>query len=189
MGEELLAVFDRFRMNFPNTQLSLVDKAPVDLLAAVSAGDLEGAFLGVRPQSLPKGVACIDWKEGAVQVCVARGHRLAERKRLKVRDLAGEILVTLSVALAPAYRDFLDGLYYRSQIEPNGVRETNGATAMLSMVVAGCGVALLPASALRGMEDYVVAIPLAGAGTRLREVFVHEVRDNADLAAFCDCLT
>lgn len=184
MGEDLLAVFDRFRKENPDTQITLVDMAPIQLLSMVSAGELDGAFLGVRPQLLPRGVRCLNWKEGAVQVCLAPEHRLARRKSLKVADLAGETLIALSVALAPAYRDFLDGLYAKAGVEPGGIRETNGSTAIASMVVAGCGIALLPASALRGMESYVAAIPLAGAGTRLREVFVSSDNESSALSNF-----
>lgn len=188
MGDELLGVFERYRRQHPDTQLSLVDLAPSDLVAKVGAGELEGAFLGVRPKELPRGIKVLDWKEEALRVCLAKGHRLAGRKRLSVTDLAGETLVALSIGLAPAYRDFVDELFKAEGVQPESVRETNGAAAMASMVAAGCGVALLPASALRGMEAYIVSVPLTGKNTRLREVFVSVENEGQALAAFVKSL-
>lgn len=188
MGEELLGVFERYRKEHPDTQLSLVDMAPVELLSKVSEGELDGAFLGVRPASLPPRVRCINWKEGSVRVCLPKGHRLAGRKRLRIKDVEGESLIALKLELAPAYREFLDGIYATAGIEAPGIRETNGAAAMASMVVAGCGVALLPASAVKGMDPYLTSIPLAGDGCRLREVFVSSERENPELRKFETCL-
>ncbi len=173
MGEELLEVFEGFRNKYPDTQLSLFDLAPADLLRQVESGELDGAFLGVKPKELPREVSSFQWKVEPVLACLPREHRLAGRKRIEVGDLAGETLVALAASLAPSYRDFLDDLFEKAGGRISSVLETNGSDAILSMVVAGCGVALLPRSALRRAEGRLAAVPLAGTEARLREVFLY----------------
>lgn len=173
MGEQLLGVFERYRSEHPDTQLSLIDLPPADLLRQVEKGELDGAFLGVKPKELPSGVQSFQWKEEPLVACFPRGHRLSARKRLRVAELENETLVVLSGGLAPSYRDYLDDLFEKEGARIYGVRETNGSDAILSMVVAGCGVALLPRSALRVAGDRVVAVPLLGTDARLREVFLY----------------
>ncbi|MBD5781969.1 LysR family transcriptional regulator [Pelagicoccus sp. NFK12] len=173
MGEELLEVFERYRSQHPDTQLSLFDLPPSDLLRQVESAELDGAFLGVKPKELPKGLSSFQWKEEPVLACLPREHRLANRKRIKVADLQDETVVVLAASLAPSYRDFLDELLETEGGRNGPYLETNGADAILSMVVAGCGVALLPRSALRKAEGRLVAVPLAGTQARLREVFLY----------------
>ncbi|MBK1880014.1 LysR substrate-binding domain-containing protein [Pelagicoccus mobilis] len=188
MGDQLLAVLELYRKEHPDTQLSLVDLAPADLLRQVETGEIDGAFLGVEPKSLPRGVASFQWKEEPLLVCVPRGHRLAERKRLRIGDLEGETLVVLTGSLAPSYRDFLDGLFAKEGARIDSLRETNGSDAILSMVVAGCGVALLPRSALKAAGDRVAAIPVVGAEAKLREVFLYRPAESDRLGAMLSLL-
>ncbi len=188
MGEDLLGVFDRFRREHPNTQLSLVDLPPAELARQVELGELDGAFLGVRPSSLPAGLAYFEWKHEPLLACLPKGHALEGRKRLQVRDLKGETLVVLTTRLAPFYREFLDDLFSAAGERIEEVRETNGSDAMLSMVVAGCGVALLPRSALRGAAERLSAVPLQGKGTRLREVFLYRPEAREDVGGLLKLL-
>lgn len=188
MGEELLEVFQGYRSRHPDTQLSLFDLAPSDLLRQVESGELDGAFLGVKPKELPNGVSSFQWKVEPVLACLPREHRLAERKRIKVRDLLGETLVVLAAGLAPSYRDFLDDLFEKEGGRVDSCLETNGSDAILSMVVAGCGVALLPRSALRRAEGRIAAVPLEGSEARLREVFLYRSGASGGVAPLLDLL-
>ncbi len=188
MGEELLGVFERYRREHADTQLSLVDLAPADLVRQVESGELDGAFLGVKPKALPKGVASFQWKEEPVLACLPREHRLATRKKIKVADLQEETLVVLSASIAPSYRDFLDELFEKEGCRIDSYLETNGSDAILSMVVAGCGVALLPRSALRGAKDRLAAVPLSGSEARLREVFLYRPGEKLSVAPLLELL-
>lgn len=171
MGEGLLGVFERFRRQHPDTQLVLEDAMPGGLLDQVGKGDLDGAFLGVKPSKLPAGVELVNWREGRVVVCISRGHGLAGRKRLRIADLVGEALVVLSAEIAPAYREFIDGVFENER--PLILREAKGIDAMLGMVVAGCGVALLPERLATRAGIGAVAVPLSPMGLSLQEVFVY----------------
>lgn len=188
MGDLLLSVLESFRKEHPDTQLSLVDLPPADLLRQVETGELDGAFLGVEPETLPSRVACLRWKEEPLLVCLPKGHRLAGRKRLRVVDLDGETLVALASTLAPSYRNFLDRLFSEEGARVYSVRETNGADAILSMVVAGCGVALLPRSALKVAGERVAAIPIQGTSAKLREVFLYRPEKADELKAMLKLL-
>lgn len=173
VGEELFGIFEAFRRENPDTQLALEDAAPAKLLEAVSKGELDGAFLGVRPLALPRGVEALNWRSERVVACVGKGHRLAGRKRASVAELDQEALVALGSELAPAYREFLDRLFERAEANPRSVYETSGTDAMLGMVVAGCGVAILPESMAKRAGSGAESVLLRTQGERLQEAFVY----------------
>lgn len=188
LGDALLSLFQSFRERHPDTQLSLADLAPAELVARLERGELDGAFLGVKPGKLPQSLRAHAWKREPLLVCMAADHPLAERRSIAIEELARENLVTLSAELAPAYRDFLDKLFLDSGARPPAAIETNGAQAMLGMVVAGCGVALLPLSATAPAMDRVRVVKLAGKGARIEEAFVCAAEPGVALRRLLECV-
>lgn len=111
LDEALLSVFHRFRQTWPTTRLNLVDLPPQQLSEQLDSRELHGAFLGVRPSRLPAATTTFKWRTEALVACLPLEHRLAQRQRARLQDLAGENFVALSHAVAPDYRDLLDGLF------------------------------------------------------------------------------
>ncbi|EDY81388.1 hypothetical protein VDG1235_1006 [Verrucomicrobiia bacterium DG1235] len=188
MGDELVEVFESYRRMNSDTQLSLLDLGPAELMEKVEAGELDGAFLGVKPRVLPASISFVEWKVESVQVCLPKGHRLESRKRLRIEDLGGEPLVALSERIAPSYREFLDGLYEKAGVRPEAVRETNGVDAILCMVAAGCGLALLPSSALRRASGRVMSLSLSGKDAKLQELFLYSSAEEGRLGSLLQLL-
>lgn len=188
LEEELLEVFEAYRNRFSNTQLALVDLTPSELIRQVESGELDGALLGVRPRELPCGLNSCSFRKEKVFVCLPRSHSLSNRKQLKVVDLTDETIVALSSKVAPAYREFIDDLFNRHRLRPKSVRETNAAQAMLSMVVAGCGISFLPESVAKQASGKIACIALAGTKAKLEQVFLYSAKSSEALDLFVKLL-
>jgi LysR family transcriptional regulator, benzoate and cis,cis-muconate-responsive activator of ben and cat genes len=85
-------------------------------------------------------------------------HRLASRKVVRYRDLAGETLIMLSRDAAPALFTHTLAVCAQHGFEPGAIEETAGEDAVIGLVAAGSGVAVIP--------DSWGAIQIEGAATR-----------------------
>lgn len=174
LGRDLLDLFQRFRTEHPTVQLSLFDLSPADLLEQVARGELEGAFLGVAPVRLPEGVVAHPWKREPLLAWFGREGRSGSdaRKTVEWEELSAGSMVTLGEALAPSYRTLVDRLFLERGLRPPVVREANAISAVLSLVVAGCGFAFLPPSVVAPVADRLVSRKLPGRAIELEEVLV-----------------
>jgi len=172
LGEALLKVLQQYRSEYTDTRLQLFDLAPQELLGEVEHGRLDGVFLGVKPNRLPDSLECHHWRYGQLMVCLPRDHALAGRSRVTLQDIARENLVVLSSAVAPSYRELIGRLFRSHGFRPNIAQETNASAAMLSMVAAGSGIALLPRSATTPAQGRLAVVKLNHADAKIEEVFV-----------------
>jgi len=172
LGGGLLEVFHEYRKRYVDTRLQLFDLPPQELLGDVENGKLDGVFLGVKPHRLPDALECHHWRMDQLMVCLPREHALAGRSRLTLEDISRENLVVLSSRIAPSYRELLGRLYRSHGYRPHIAQETNASPAMLSMVAAGCGIALLPRSATASAQGRLAVVKLNHADAKIEEVFV-----------------
>jgi LysR family transcriptional regulator, benzoate and cis,cis-muconate-responsive activator of ben and cat genes len=173
LGDGLLGFFERFRNRWKSIRLQMLDHSPQALVDLLLSGELDGAFLGLRPVRLSPLLQAVEWRNEAVVVCLPHGHPAAGRSSMSLKEVAQESQVVLTARVAPAYREWVDALFARRGLRPRLVQETNAATAVMSLVVAGCGIALLPLSATRFAGERVVTVPLEEKDVRIKEVFVY----------------
>ena len=184
LGESLLDTFHRYRNQHPDTRLQLLDMKPSELIEQLESGNLDGAFLGVKPSRLSSKLRCCPWRREKLLVCLHQEHPLAQRERLKLKDIALENFISLSAAVAPSYRDLLDRLFQRKGYRPAIAQETNAVPALLSMVVAGCGIALLPPSATTPAGGRLATLPLDERDAKIQEVFLYQKNPSPPLKRF-----
>lgn len=163
LGPELTGVLRRFRERHPTVQLIVQDGLPAELLAAVARGTLDGAFVGLRPPERTPGIAFQNWLSEPVAAFVPLGHRLAGKRAIALRELAGEPLVAVSHEAAPAFAAFLHERCAEAGFRPRIVVESMRAQAVAVMVAAGSGIALLPASLARVVGKAAAVVPLKQA--------------------------
>lgn len=73
---------------------------------------------------------------------VPPGHRLRNRRRVRLTELAGEDLVTAPASFG--YRALVDGLFRESGVAPVVAFESQDVGTMEGLVSAGLGVAIVP---------------------------------------------
>ncbi len=115
---------------------------------AILAGQIDVGFL----RSIPAGAAnsrllnveVVDHEP--LIVAMPTAHRLASRESVRMRDLSRERFVAQPRLLAATLHDRLMGLAAKAEFRPDIRQEAQQVTALLPLVAAGLGLALVPAS-------------------------------------------
>lgn len=181
LGPELAEMFRRFRSANPRVQLTLQDRIPAEQLRAIAEGRMDGGFVGLAPVQRVPGVGFVPWKTEPLALFVPREHPVAKQRRVALRAIARESMVAISADAAPAFASKVRELCRAAGFRPRIVQEARRAQAVVAMVAAGAGVAVLPASVRRVTSNAVGAVPLDGGKAKVTYVFAH--RSGATSAA------
>ena len=79
-------------------------------------------------------------------VALPKGHALCERKTLRLADIAEEALISLPHADGPNFQSQILGFCRAAGFRPRVIRDVGDSQAMVGMVGAGMGVAIVPES-------------------------------------------
>lgn len=141
----------------------LQDSPPQDLLKGIAAGRLDGGFVGIAPAQCPAGIQLVPWQREPLMCFVPTGHRLAGKSSVALAALAEESFVAVSHESAPAFAAHVQGLCKATGFRPRITLESPRAQAVVLMVAAGSGIAILPAALGQFIQKSVHAIPLKEA--------------------------
>lgn len=159
-----------FQRDFPGVELSLSDGLTASLVARLRAGELDVAV--VIDGAVLDGLTAHHLLDDPQFVAMSSDHRLAQRKTLRLAELAGEQWIAGSTAV----EDTLIGACLRSGFRPAVRYVVQEWTAKQGLVAAGLGITLVP-----GL--------LAGAvrrGVVLKRLRVGEMRPRRVVAAVAD---
>ncbi|MDQ0378151.1 LysR family transcriptional regulator [Amycolatopsis thermophila] len=184
-GQVLLPpVVGEFRRAHPQTRLRLADLEPPDGYDRVVSGELDLLITHRYPgRELPpaRGLTRVPLLADRLRLVLSPRHPAARKTEVALVDLAGDDWIS-------ADRPCLDLLAAQDGVEPRIAYETRDYAAILALVRAGLGVALVPASVARGAGGIVVR-DLAGSALD-REIYaVHRPRPAAHVSAAIGLLT
>jgi DNA-binding transcriptional LysR family regulator len=152
----------RFRASNLEVEFSLRNILTTDQIQMLDAGSLDIGFLrlpiGEHPELEVIGVH----REPFVLV-VPASHQLAKRKRVRLRDVSGQDFVMYERTYAPGFHDLIFGMLGDAGIVPNICQTAGQMPTLISLVDAGMGISILPASAVKNSVAAVVACEIADA--------------------------
>ena len=90
---DIPAALSAFRRAHPSVQMRLRGGGSHEFIAAIASGDMDVAVLGLPDSMTPAGVATRVLARERLVAVVSTGHRLAERRRVRLEDLADERFV------------------------------------------------------------------------------------------------
>jgi DNA-binding transcriptional LysR family regulator len=158
----------RFRDVHPGVELVVEMVEPEESIPRLRCGELDIA-LSNDAESLPgEPLERIHLFDDPMYVALPRDHRLAERPKLRLRDLAGEPWMLGTTTTCPDARMFARACH-AAGFEPKIAFENDDYHAILGFVAAGVGVALIPDLAVRSAREDVVIRSL-GSHTPVRKV-------------------
>lgn len=159
----LPSVLDGFRKKHPGVQVRIVAEATGNPIEALLQGKLDLAIVTSKVKD--HRLRSTRLFEDELVVVVSADHPLASRRAVRPSDFASETLLV--------YSSFEDSLLNRSVLAPAGIRprsvsQVQLTEAVLSMVQAGLGIAVLArwAVASRPPSRKTRAIPLKRPGLR-----------------------
>ncbi len=132
---------------YPNVALRIEEGNAADLTDALVARNLDVAFLRAVV-ARPHGVVFTELLDEELLVAVPAGHRLARARPVSValKDLAGERFILVRRRAAPGmYADVVEACR-EAGFEPLVATEVGRMLTNISLVAAGVGISLVPAS-------------------------------------------
>lgn len=167
--EVLPPLIREFRRHSPGIRLELIEMRSPLQPDALREGRIEVGF-ACGPVSAPGVKEHVLRRERFVAALPAF-HPLARRPSLRARDLDGQPFVAVRRDVEPAWADAGAAALRRARIPANVVQETDTKAALLGLVAAGLGVAIVTASmrqfrragvVFRDLEGLEVRVPLVG---------------------------
>jgi LysR family transcriptional regulator, benzoate and cis,cis-muconate-responsive activator of ben and cat genes len=143
----LPTIIRRFRGEYPGIHLDLREMSTSGQLAALRAGELDLGF--VRQPAPEERVRMEPAMSETLVVAVAGDHRLADRASIAPAELADEDFVLFPRDTAPGLYAQVLAICMEAGFVPRVVQESREIYTTVSLVEAGLGVTITPASIQR----------------------------------------
>ena len=160
-------IIRRFRTQFPNVRLELRELPTGPQIIALRNGELDIGFLREPSRDAELTTETV-MREGLL-LALSKRHELASRKRLRLADVANEDFVLFPRDLAPGLYAHVLAVCAEAGVHPRIVQTSRELYTTVSLVEAGLGVTIIPASVRqmgwRGVRYYPIGSP--SASTRI----------------------
>ncbi|MBC7545206.1 MAG: LysR family transcriptional regulator [Candidatus Sericytochromatia bacterium] len=179
----------RFRISRPDVELVIEELSSDVQLQRLRDGHLDITFYRVDMESVPPIPASGLVRETVLSepfvVAVPDSHALAGRTTIPLAALAAEPFVLFPRRLNPGFHDLIVRLCEAAGFTPKIAQEAILMQTIISLVAAGMGVSLVPASMAQLQRAGVVYRPLAEAGAHSEMAAMWRADDASPvLAAF-----
>jgi len=176
--EWLPATMHVLREELPRIEVTISSKHSPQLADGLATGKLDAAFL--RPEErYPDLVYKVLIREPLI-VILPSDHRLASRKAIGLKDLAGETFIGMADQ-APVLRSIIEDYIRRSGVDLKPTHKVEYLSMAMSLVASTRGVALLPDYARNFLTLSVISRPLAGAAPSIDLVLGYHKANNSPL--------
>lgn len=183
-GSEIVPdIIRQFRKSNPDVEFSLRNILTAEQVRMLESGSLDIGFLRV-PIGEHSGLDVVTVHREPFVLVVPSSHKLAKRKRVRLREVAGEDFVMYERTYAPGFHDLMFGILRDARIAPNVSQTAVEIPTLISLVASGMGIAIMPASVVKHYVASVVAceildrIPTAEIGIAVSKRSRTAVIDN-----------
>ena len=161
---DVAAVLGAFRRSYPEVGVHVRTGGSDEFLRRIAAGELDVGFLGLAEGVTPRGVQTRELSRERLVAVLSEGHRLAGRRRLRLKDLADEPFVDFPEGSSG--REQSDLAFDRARLRREVSLEVNTADLLTGLVRQGLGVALVAPSVAREAPG-CVCIPVSDGPVRV----------------------
>jgi DNA-binding transcriptional LysR family regulator len=141
----LPGIIRRFRAEFPGVTLQIDDRDGLNMGLALATGDLDLCI--VRGPFRHPTATCESLLREPFMVALAIAHPLASTARVALSALADEPFILFPRASAPGLHDTITSMCVRAGFSPDILQEAGSWSSVVSLVEAGLGITIAPASA------------------------------------------
>jgi DNA-binding transcriptional LysR family regulator len=183
-GSEIVPnIVRQFRELNPEVEFSLRNILTGEQVRMLETGALDIGFLRV-PIGEHSALEVVTVHRERFVLVVPSSHKLAKRKRVRLREVAGQDFVMYERTYAPGFHDLIFGILRDARIAPNVTQTAAEIPTLISLVDSGMGITILPASAVKHYVASVVAceildrIPMVEIAIAVSKRFRTAVVDN-----------
>jgi DNA-binding transcriptional LysR family regulator len=162
------------RKSHPRGAVALYELSPQAQIDRLRNDELDLALLGNLAEEDRSRFAVRSLMRNAMAAVLPEDHRLARRRQLDLKELAGDPFVSLSDAVFPGRRQFLRGICRMRGFEPDIAEECDSLPLLLAAVSGGAGVALLPAHSAKLPHSGSVFVRLKAPLVHAEVMAVHK---------------
>jgi DNA-binding transcriptional LysR family regulator len=154
-----------YRRHVPDVELGLHEIPPEAQVTAVLEGRIHVGFVTRPTQGLPQELDAIRLAEWPLRVALPADHPLAERSRIPREALADQPFIGFTKSVGENYGSFVQQVV---GFTPRIAYQADSGFALISLVGAGLGVAVVPASISSvNVGESVVYRPILSVNERL----------------------
>lgn len=168
-----------FRRDHPAVRLAMREMDMPAQLDAVARGALDIGFIRPPLQALPEGIALFDIASEAVVVALHATHALAGRARIDVAMLRDETFICTHTEHGTGFYAITLAICGNAGFQPRVEALSSQMATIISMVAAGFGVALIPASMRAFAPPDVIFRPLARNEVMSQLAVIHRNNERA----------
>ncbi len=147
-----------FAERHPNVLFTVREQSSEEMAEMLRVDELDLAFLSVTERVESHGLGLHRLVLEELVVVLPRGHRLAQRRQLRMTDLADEPFV--SFRAGARLRELLMSAGREAAFEPQVILESNESHRIRRLVSRGLGAAILPRSDAEGPGAEVAVVTL-----------------------------
>jgi DNA-binding transcriptional LysR family regulator len=183
-GSELVAeIVRQFRELYPEVEVSLRNILTAEQVQMLETESLDIGFLRL-PIGGHSALDVVTVHREPFVLVVPSSHKLAKRKRVRLREVAGENFVMYERTWAPGFHDLMFGILRDAGIVPNVTQTAGEVPTLISLVHSRMGIAIMPLSVIKHSVASVVAceildrIPMCEIGMAVSKRIRAAVVDN-----------
>ncbi|HMN70766.1 MAG TPA: LysR family transcriptional regulator [Rhodoblastus sp.] len=143
----------------PGIAVQLFEDKTVRLLPRILSGALDLAFIR-PPERVDRRLEIRDLLQERAVVAFAQKHRFAQRKTVRLADLADEPLIVPDRRSRPHSHDLTVKLFEHAGLRPNIAQLADEKQTIVNLVAAGLGAAIVPRWTARMAMPGVRFVPL-----------------------------
>ena len=182
---DVAAVLGAFRRSYPEVGVNVRTGGSDEFLRRIAAGELDVGVLGLAEGVTPRGVQTRELSQERLVAVLSEGHRLAGRRRLRLKDLADEPFVDFPEGSSG--REQSDLAFERARLRREVSLEVNTADLLTGLVRQGLGVALVAPSVAREAPG-CVCIPVSDSPVRVEYLAWDSFNPSPAAQAFVDSI-
>lgn len=135
----------RFRATHPEVELEMRHALTAEQIEGLRRGEIDVGFFRM-PAAPGEGIATVEVHRERFRLFVPAGDALAALTGPTLRDLDGRDVLIYARRNAPGFHDLLLRMLDDAGASPSALHEANDMSSLMSLVAAGVGAAIAPAS-------------------------------------------
>jgi DNA-binding transcriptional LysR family regulator len=180
------AALGRFHRAHPAVRIRLRGGGSDEFIAAIGAGSMDVAVLGLPDSTPPTGVDTRVLARERLVAVVSAAHPLAGRRRVRLEDLGDEVFVDFPEGTPGRIPS--DLAFHAAGVRRDVAFEVMSTDLMLDLVRQGLVVALLSPAVIPGDSDDLRTISLMAGPTRIEYLAWSSFNPTPAAQAFLDSL-
>lgn len=152
-------VMSAYQARYPDVELLLQEMVSTEQLAALRLQHLDVGIL--RPTQVRAPLRSVCLLREPLVLALPAAHPLACAASVSLAQLDGESFIGFSLRDAPYFNSMVEEVLHRARVQPRVVQRATQTHAVVALVAAGLGIALVPQTCERIRIENVVFRPLS----------------------------